>query len=429
MTDPEADGLRPVLHFTPRSGWINDPYGLTYHRGQYHLFYQYVPGAVEWAAQQYWGHATSPDLLRWTEHPPILAPGQGDDGIWSGSLAVDDGTATIFYTSAQLAHLDVAPARTAHPIDSEWREWSKGPVVAANESPDVTTYRDPFVFRDGDTWRMIIGAGLADGRPAVLGYTSDSLTGWSFDGIVAEGHGDEPLWLGEGWECPQLFPLGDRWVLVVGVWEPAGPHCVAYGVGDLVDGQFEATSWHRLSYGPSYYAASTFVDRDGNRGLIYWLRGVSDPGGTWAGAHSAPHILDLVDDRMIARPHPQLTSLRLDEQHPQDGLVHLPSVADIEWDVDPREPSSLRLTGDGDHLLLTVAGGMLQAQTSTGGWEMPLSAQPETLRILLDGPTVEIFGAAGVLAVGVECGLGQRTVGVEGESRIRCFVLTYPAVS
>ena len=75
MTDEHA---RPLLHFTTRAGWINDPLGLTFHDGRYHLFFQYVPGSTEWAADQRWGHATSDDLLHWTERPVALAPGDGD---------------------------------------------------------------------------------------------------------------------------------------------------------------------------------------------------------------------------------------------------------------------------------------------------------------------------------------------------------------
>ena len=101
---------RPALHFTAKTGWINDPLGLTYHEGRYHLFFQYVPGQTEWAPGCYWGHAVSEDLLTWTECEPVLEPDNGDGGCWSGSLVVnDEGEATIFYTSVQLDDLDVGP--------------------------------------------------------------------------------------------------------------------------------------------------------------------------------------------------------------------------------------------------------------------------------------------------------------------------------
>lgn len=113
------DGLpaRPEFHFTPNQGWINDPYCLTFHNGQYHLFFQYVPDSLVWAPNCHWGHATSPDLVSWTEQALVLAPGDGDDGIWSGSMAIDDGQATIFYTSVQLTNLNNGRVRTATPTD------------------------------------------------------------------------------------------------------------------------------------------------------------------------------------------------------------------------------------------------------------------------------------------------------------------------
>ncbi len=91
--DDAGSSRRPTLHFTPRSGWINDPLGLTHRDGTYHLYFQHVPGQAEWAHTCHWGHATSPDLLHWTERPVALAPGDGDAGCWSGSIvASDDGT-------------------------------------------------------------------------------------------------------------------------------------------------------------------------------------------------------------------------------------------------------------------------------------------------------------------------------------------------
>lgn len=98
----KPDG-RPSFHLSA-TGWLNDPLGLTFHGGQYHLFYQYVPDVPMWDLACRWGHATSPDLVTWTERPVALAPGDGDGGCWSGSV-VDPGDGTpawLFYTSVNL---------------------------------------------------------------------------------------------------------------------------------------------------------------------------------------------------------------------------------------------------------------------------------------------------------------------------------------
>src|SRR3954471_487360 len=112
--------MRPLLHFTAGAGWINDPHGLTYRDGTYHLFFQHLPTASAWAPDCHWGHATSPDLLRWTEQPVALRPGDGDDGCWSGSVvAPGDGDAALFYTSVRAPNLELGRVRRARPADPE----------------------------------------------------------------------------------------------------------------------------------------------------------------------------------------------------------------------------------------------------------------------------------------------------------------------
>ena len=100
------------------------------------------------------------------------------------------------------------------------------------------------------------------------------------------------VWTGSVWECPQAVRVGEKWALLVSVWEPVRPHYEAYALGDIVDGRFVAqTPWRRLTYGPSYYAGAVYRDKDGRPGMVHWLRHVSDLGAGWAGAHSLPHQL------------------------------------------------------------------------------------------------------------------------------------------
>ncbi|MCU1417884.1 MAG: glycosyl hydrolase family 32, partial [Schumannella sp.] len=95
--------MRPRFHFTAPRGWINDPHGITFRDGRYHLFFQFNPDSSTWRPDCRWGHAVSPDLFSFELLPDALLPGDGDDGIWTGSLVVDDeGAATIFYTSVMI---------------------------------------------------------------------------------------------------------------------------------------------------------------------------------------------------------------------------------------------------------------------------------------------------------------------------------------
>ncbi len=124
----------------------------------------------------------------------------------------------------------------------------------AEAPPDLPlhTFRDPFVLRDGDGWRMLVGAGLDDGAACVLTYTSPTLTDWTYAGVLCQrvSSPDDPVWTGTAWECPQLVEVGGRHVLVVSVWADDQTHYVAAAVGDLTDGRFEAERWQRLTYGP-----------------------------------------------------------------------------------------------------------------------------------------------------------------------------------
>ncbi|RYU12882.1 glycoside hydrolase family 32 protein [Nocardioides iriomotensis] len=298
--------MRPELHFTPTSGWVNDPYGVTWRDGRYHLFFQHVPGSLVWDVAQHWGHAVSDDLVHWTEQPVVLAPDDADGGIWSGTV-VDANVGRMFYTSVAVDAPDLGTVQEARPTDDTWTAWKKvdGAVVPLPDDLDLVQLRDPFVLHDGTSWRMVVGAGLSDGTAAALSWTSDDLEGWTYAGVLTSRRDADrdPVWTGTAWECPQLLRVDDAWVLVVSVWSEGHTRYVAAAVGDLVGDRFEARSWQRLTHG-AHYASSAFRDADGRPCLIHWLRGVADLEAGWAGAHSVPHVLGLAGDRVVLSPHP-----------------------------------------------------------------------------------------------------------------------------
>ena len=300
---------RPRAHFTPASGWINDPHGITVVDGRYHLFFQHVPGSTQWQPNCHWGHAVSDDLTTWETLPIALAPGDGDDGVWSGSITVDDdGDALAYYTSVQVPEFGIGRVRVARPTDDGWEGWEKGDVVAELPAElDAVAFRDPFVFRDGDRWRMLVGASLRGGVAAAVSFSSADRLAWTYDGLAAQRPGEsvDPVWTGTLWECPQIFEIDGRHVLVTSVWEDDVLHYVAYAVGEYADGRFIAAEWHRLTYGDSYYAPTFFRDRDGQPCLTFWLRGAADEGSGWASAHSVPHLLSLEGDQLVAELHPE----------------------------------------------------------------------------------------------------------------------------
>jgi beta-fructofuranosidase len=393
----DANRPRPRIHFTPRSGWINDPLALTWHGGLYHLFFQFVPNRTTWAPECRWGHATSVDLLNWTEHPVVLEPGDGDDGVWSGSIAVDDdGGATLFYTSVSVPDFGIGRIRTATPTDASWMHWQKGEFVVEAPDLDLIAFRDPFVMRDGDRWRMLVGTALRGGTAAAAGYTSNDLRSWSYDGLAASRDSTETegVWSGALWECPQVFEIDGRHVLITSVWQDDELHYVAYGVGEFVDGSFDVEHWGRLTYGSSYYAPSFFRDREGRPCLIFWMRGVLDEAAGRASALSVPHELSLRGNTLVAEPHAALGDPK---DSPDVGPFEQPAY--FWWRAG--ENSELCVgASDGSHVVIRRRGDVLVAETDGSEVSLPLSS--DRVRVLIDGETLELFTDRAVLGIGAD---------------------------
>lgn len=396
---------RPRAHFTADSGWINDPHGLTVVDGRYHLFFQHVPDSTEWGANCHWGHAVSDDLTTWETRPIALAPGDGDDGVWSGSITVDDhGDALLYYTSVQVPDFSIGRVRVARPTDSSWDSWDKGEVVVElPEELDAVAFRDPFVFRDGDGWRMLVGTSLRGGVAAAASFSSTDRLSWTYEGLADQRATEsvEPIWTGTLWECPQIFEVDGAHVLVTSVWDDDVLHYVAYAVGSYEGGRFHPRQWHRLTYGDSYYAPSFFRDRDGQPCLIFWLRGPVDEESGWASAHSVAHRLSLVDGRLVTELHPgvreQVAAFESDAAGKRPEL--------LRWEPGRSEAHIFSESG----LLVTLRGHEEGVEILEGTDRRLLPGvgdQPVTL--LVDGPVLEVFFGTLSYAIGAPSDLTVR---------------------
>ncbi len=223
----------PRYHVRPRSGWINDPNGLIYYDGLYHVFYQWNPVSAAWG-DIHWGHAASPDLLHWEDRGIALAPRrvQGEAHCFSGNAAIGpNGRPWLFYTSV---------GEGPDAIASGAEQWVAVPgcfssgaetrhrLLGAEEGKrlGLRDWRDPFVWRDRDGWAMATGASRG-GRGVVALHRSSDCLSWSYAGILFEDPRVELV------ECPNFFPLGDRWCLIdspcgavrwnTGFWDGEGP--------------------------------------------------------------------------------------------------------------------------------------------------------------------------------------------------------------
>jgi beta-fructofuranosidase len=416
-----ADPRRPGYHFTVAAGWINDPLGVTWHTdddgGRYELFYQLNPDAPVWALACRWGQATAPDLVRWREPRTALEPGPGEAGCWSGSVVVDGQRPVIVYTSVLAdnpPHGRIALAEG----DAAWRRWTPDPSGPVLDSPapelGLAHVRDPFVWRDGEEWRMALGAGSTGGRPSVLQYSSPDLRRWRLDGVLAEPEEGRPAPGGALWECPQLFPLDDAWALVISLWDE-GPGGVACAVGDYDGRRFTARAWHLLAADP-FYATTAFPDAQGRRCALSWLQEAGAADGAWAGALSVPWLLERDGDRVVVRPHPDVDTLRTGVRERRgpaplstDPLVvpSLPVHNDVELRADPAgRPLTLTLDDESGSRLLTVVvdPAAEEVRLTVAGRpdaRAPLLPEPDgavQLRLLVDASVVEAFPGGGSVA-------------------------------
>jgi len=393
--------MRPQLHLTPRTGWMNDPHAITWHDGRYHVFYQYVPDRLTWGSNCHWAHVTSPDLLGdWHDEGVALAPGDGDDGIWTGSLVIgDDGRARIFYTSVVEPNLGIGRVRTAVPADDGWTQWRKGPVVVEAPSDlDLVAFRDPFVQRDGDGWRMHVGAGTTDGTALALTWTSSDLDHWRYAGIALQRSTQErdPVWTGALWECPQLIEVDGHAVMVSSVWSDDVLYYAGYAIGSFEGTRLVAHGWGQVSFGDSYYAPSFFRDREGRPCLTFWMRGVRDEEAGWASCHSIPYLLSVRNDRLWLEPHPNVTD-RIPDQ-PADSASGV-LVAALRWQT---AQGRLQIETTGTAVAEIEVTDSVLVLRRRGAADQVMPIEDSEFLLVLDGPVLEICASGRVIGGAIE---------------------------
>jgi beta-fructofuranosidase len=331
-----ADPRRPQFHLLPAANWMNDPNAPIFFNDRYHMFYQYNPDGAFWG-DMHWGHAVSTDMVHWQHLPVALAPTPGGpdaDGCFTGTAAVLDGKVTIFYTGVRSAPEEQATSKDgSHSLletqclasaeDSELKVWTKlpAPVIAAPPAGmQVNGFRDPSPWRQGNTWYMTIGTGIANRGGAVLLYKSKDLRNWEYMHVLARRNQNGATTLDafdpwEVWECPEFFALGDRHVLI---YSTAGKGYWQSGRLDSEIMRFHPEQAGILDYG-SYYAAKTQLDKSGNRILWGWIpeaRPVEEhKAAGWAGLMSLPRVLTLgTDGRLRSRVAAEVNQLRGREQ-------------------------------------------------------------------------------------------------------------------
>lgn len=302
------DTHRPKYHYLPARGWMNDPNGLIQFEGKYHLFCQHNP---EWptSGKVLWGHAASDDLVRWSHLPHALFPDMpyDSDGVWSGCAVNDNGTPVLIYTGV---HPEVQCIAIGDRDMLHFRKYEENPVIAAPPRDlEVTGFRDPYVWRNGNEWLMVIGSGIKDKGGAILLYRSDDLRKWEYLHPAFVGDSNDT---GEMWECPNFIRISDRWVLFVAVNSRS-----IYFVGDFDDGRFVPVYRGETDLGGSLYAPQVFRDQSRRVVLFGWLWERQSPesqaAAGWAGVQSLPRVVTLSPTgHLDFAPVPEVDSLRDD---------------------------------------------------------------------------------------------------------------------
>ena len=321
--DANREEFRPLYHHSPLYGWMNDPNGMFYKDGEYHLYYQWNPYGSMWGNMN-WGHSSSKDLISWQHHPVAIQP-NGLGTVFSGSSVVDkDNTAgfgagaiVAFYTSAS----DRQVQSMAYSLDNgrTFKKYDRNPILTSTQRD----FRDPKVFwhKESNKWIMV----LAVGQEMQL-YSSPNLKDWTYESSFGEGQGAHA----GVWECPDLIELPvkgtelKKWVLICNI-NPGGPFggsATQYFVGTFDGKQFvnespALTKW--MDYGKDHYATVTWSNAPEDRKIALawmsnWEYANNVPTSQYRSANSVPRDLALYTKNgqtyLSSTPSPEVLKLR-----------------------------------------------------------------------------------------------------------------------
>ena len=284
-------------HFVYTKGWLGNPCGLVLFKNRYHLFFQCNPLSRRFGPM-HWGHAVSDDLINWEDLPLAIAPDmpyENGSGCMSGSAIEAQGRIWIFYNSVSSSEETVSVAWSEDGIN--FIKADTNPVIRAPFEGSSVKLRDPFVFRYGGSYRMVVGAGSSNIAKVLL-YSSEDLVSWDYRGeLLSEAK------YGSVIETPELFETDGRWVFMIQS-EKHMPTKVLFAGGEFDGERFvfddEFDPFFPIDTSDEFLSPLTFEDRDGRRVLISWLYSTKMSGSS---AFSAPREIyfDLAD-RLVMYP-------------------------------------------------------------------------------------------------------------------------------
>lgn len=355
---------RPGFHLSPAVGWLNDPNGFSFYKGEYHLFYQYNPYSTRWDAM-HWGHWTSKDLIHWEYHEASFAPDEDyETGVFSGTAITDkDGSHLIMYTadynkapdySADLSGKNGVRRETqciARGDGSQYQKYEGNPVISEKELPEEFTmedFRDPklWIGKDGKYYAVTVARKKSDNLGAALLFSSENAVEWQYLDTIRENDGS----FGGMWECPDFFFLEGRPVLSLSVMNMKNTsplfrngNCTVAFVGDTISEEvgilpesqqgkeenrteeflenclqkvMKNAKPQALDLGFDFYAPQT-MEKDGRTIMVGWMQapeagGNAPENAKWYGQMSFPRELFFRGNRLCQRPISEIQKLYKD---------------------------------------------------------------------------------------------------------------------
>lgn len=301
--------FKPKAHFTPEIGWINDPNGFVFFRGEYHLFYQFNPYESVWGPM-HWGHAKSDDLVNWEQLPVALAPDKDydKDGCFSGSAIVKDDVLWLMYTG-HIVNEDGTVSQVQNMAFStdgiHFEKIEKNPVATADGLPEeviANDFRDPKIFEKDGHYYSVVATKHQDNVGCIVLLSSPNLTEWKFESIFLKGEANQ----GFVWECPDYFEVDGQEYLIISPmrYQKDGNNFININSNIFVTGHvdwdrkvFVADSFKEIDHGHDFYAAQTTEGPEGERVMIAWMHTwgrplvTNDLGHKWYGQMTLPRLL------------------------------------------------------------------------------------------------------------------------------------------
>ena len=406
--------FRPVYHHTPLYGWMNDPNGMFYKDGVWHLYYQYNPYGSQWENMT-WGHSTSKDLIHW-EAQPLAIEADWLGSIFSGSCVTNGNEVVAFYTSA--GHHQTQSMAVSKDGGRTFKKYSGNPILTTS---DIADFRDPKAFWNEDikAWNLILAAGQE-----MRIYSSKDLKDWKYESSFGKEYGNHS----GVWECPDLFKMEElkngkveeKWVLICNI-NPGGPFggsATQYFVGQFDGHKFtcesmpKVTKW--LDYGKDHYATVSFYNAPDNRRTVLawmsnWQYANQVPTKQFRSANSIPRDLGLFrhgeETYVSVIPSKEMLALRgAKVKNPTEAcemIIDTKNQTEIVLSNTKGEQVTMKYDGQQQTFKMerVKSGDVSFSEAFPAVTVAPTFGSVKQLRIFIDRCSIEVFDAEGKMAM------------------------------